>query len=203
MALHSQLCSLVLDWLSGSIKVRARAMFGGYGIYVCGLPAAATKAQEKASPSRHAKPLGDLMFALIAGEVLYIKVDEQTQPYFEKAGSQPFVFHPPDREPIRMSYWQAPEGALETPESLEAWALLGVAAAKRASTKRSAASAKSPGTSRKKAKAKVHPRSKETTQNNKVKRESGKKKAKTPRSKKSSRSKVLAKKSGPSKPSKS
>ena len=49
--------------------VRARAMFGGFGIF-------------------HE----DLMFGLIAFNRPYFKVDEESKPRFEAAGCEPFVY---------------------------------------------------------------------------------------------------------------
>lgn len=88
--------------------VRARAMFGGFGIY-------------------HE----ELMFALIAGDRLFLKVDAETKARFEEAGCAPFVYAGKTR-PVEMSYWSAPEPALSDAEQLLPWAELGLAAARRA-----------------------------------------------------------------------
>lgn len=87
--------------------VRARAMFGGWGVY-----------------------RDDLMFGLIAGKRLYLKVDGDTRGRFAAAGSRPFVYQSAQRR-IEMSYWLAPEGALAASEALLSWAELAVAAASR------------------------------------------------------------------------
>lgn len=89
--------------------VRARAMFGGFGLY-----------------------REDLMFALIAGERLYLKVDDETRARFAEAGSTPFTYARGDGERIVMSYWAAPVGTLDDPAALLPWAELGLAAARRA-----------------------------------------------------------------------
>ncbi len=57
----------VLDLLAPLGPVAARPMFGGFGIYLDGV-----------------------MFALIADDTLYLKVDEGTRPDYEAAGSAPF-----------------------------------------------------------------------------------------------------------------
>lgn len=87
--------------------VRARAMFGGHGLY-----------------------FEDVMFALIAHERLYMKVDELTRDRFEAAGCRPFVYDDGIRKPVTMSYWSAPEvdGARQ---NLLEWAQLALAAARR------------------------------------------------------------------------
>ncbi len=92
--------------------VRARAMFGGFGIF-------------------HE----DLMFGLIAFERLYFKVDADTKPRFEAAGCKAFVYDGKTK-PTEMSYWTVPEDALEDPEVLLPWAELGLAAARRARAKK-------------------------------------------------------------------
>ncbi len=87
--------------------VRARAMFGGWGIYC-----------------------EDVMFALIAGEELFFKVDAETEPQFAAAGSTPFVYHGKGT-PVRMSYWRCPAAAVDDLAVFETFARLGVEAARR------------------------------------------------------------------------
>lgn len=92
--------------------VAPRAMFGGWGIYLEGI-----------------------MFALIAYDRLFIKVDGETKERFAAAGSKPFTYTGRGR-PVEMSYWEAPSGSLESSEALLPWAELGLAAAKRAQAKK-------------------------------------------------------------------
>ena len=92
--------------------VRARAMFGGWGIY-----------------------LEEVMFALIAYDRLYLKVDAETVPRFAEAGAQPFTYEGKGK-PIQMSYWTAPEGTMESAEALLPWAELALAAARRGRAKK-------------------------------------------------------------------
>ena len=92
--------------------VKARAMFGGWGIYLDGV-----------------------MFALVATDRLFIKVDQESKTRFADAGSRPFTYEGKSR-PVEMSYWEAPEGSLDSTENLLPWAELGVAAAKRAQAKK-------------------------------------------------------------------
>lgn len=98
----------VLDMLTTLGAVRARAMFGGWGVY-----------------------LDDVMFGLIAGDTLYFKVDNSNRGEFEAAGSSPFVYTGKNR-PITMSYYEAPADALEDRDALQALARGAVAAALRA-----------------------------------------------------------------------
>ncbi len=91
--------------------VRARRMFGGTGIF-----------------------MDDLMFALIARGRLYLKVDPMSEAEFAGAGSTPFTYRRQGRE-ISMSYWSAPDGALDGMAALLPWAEIALAAARRAKDK--------------------------------------------------------------------
>ena len=97
-----------LDVLSVVGSVRARGMFGGHGIY-----------------------LGEVMFALIADDALYLKVDEETRSVFDEAESVPFVYHGKKGRPVTMSYREMPPEGFESPERAEHWAGLAIDAARR------------------------------------------------------------------------
>jgi DNA transformation protein len=81
-------------------------MFGGIGLY------------------RH-----DLFFGIIAGDVLYLKVDEANRGEFEKAGMAPFK--PYGDHGGTMQYYAVPLDVLESPLELAEWARRAVAAAER------------------------------------------------------------------------
>ena len=78
--------------------IRARRMFGGYGIY------------------HH-----DLMFGLVADDLLYLKADSTTIPDFEKLGLQPFIFSHSGKV-LQMSYYQAPEEIFDDFDAAAVWA---------------------------------------------------------------------------------
>jgi DNA transformation protein len=88
-------------------RVGTRRMFGGYGVYV-----------------------DELFIAIVIDGRLYLKVDQETRGQFEAAGSAPFVYQGQDK-PIQMSYWNAPEEALDSPEQMRPWARMAIAAALR------------------------------------------------------------------------
>ena len=73
---------------------------------------------------------GDLFFALIAGDVLYLKADEGTRDARAKAGARPFQPFP-DRPKGKgsMQYYSVPAAILEDAEALLAWAKESVAIA--------------------------------------------------------------------------
>ena len=93
--------------------VSAKAMFGGWGLYHEGL-----------------------FFALIAGDCLYLKVDDENRAEFESAGLPAFVYVTKDGDRMAMAYHQAPPDALESPAIMAAWARSGYAAALRAKNRK-------------------------------------------------------------------
>lgn len=102
--------AFVLDQLEGLGGVRARAMFGGVGLYA-----------------------GDLFFGIIAGDTLYFKVDDTNRADYEAAGMSRFKPYPDRSE--TMAYYQVPAGVLEEADELATWARRAcrVAAARRLS----------------------------------------------------------------------
>jgi DNA transformation protein and related proteins len=90
-------------------SVRIRRMFGGKGIY-----------------------WGDLMFALEAGDELYLKADHQSEALFRSLGSRPFVYAGRDGRTATMSYWLMPESALDDPDEAAELAGHALEAARRA-----------------------------------------------------------------------
>jgi DNA transformation protein and related proteins len=101
----------VVSHLNQVAPVTARAMFGGYGLYCEGI-----------------------MFALIAHETLYFKVDASNLERFTEAGMGPFVY---DRngQPVAMSYYQLPPAVYEDLDLLHSWVEASVAAARRGKRK--------------------------------------------------------------------
>lgn len=90
-----------LELLAALGSPRARAMFGGVGLYV-----------------------DELFIALIADERLYLKAGEAQRPAFEAAGCTPFRYTTRDGREMSMGYWSAPESALESPQAMRPWATL-------------------------------------------------------------------------------
>ena len=123
--------ALCIELLSPLGPVRARAMFGGQGLYIDGLFA-----------------------ALIAGGELYLKVDDETQARFEAAGCTPFTFEMKNGQKTSMRYYRPPEEALESPPLMQPWARLAFEAALRAANAKTMAKAKPSVPAKKKAAAK-------------------------------------------------
>lgn len=88
-----------LELLSGLGPARARAMFGGVGLYV-----------------------DDLFIALIADGRLYLKSGSAHEAAFAAAGCEPFRYTMKDGRTMTMAYRTAPEEALESPQAMHPWA---------------------------------------------------------------------------------
>ena len=103
----SEFVEHVLELLEPYGPVRAKRMFGAYGIYS-----------------------GDLMFGLVADDVLYLKTDAESVGLFEVRGLGPFVYVKKG-EPTRTSYYAAPEELFEDPGAAEEWLRIACDAATR------------------------------------------------------------------------
>jgi DNA transformation protein len=101
--------AFVLEQLAGVKALRARAMFGGVGLYA-----------------------GDVFFGLIAADTLYLKVDDSNRAQYADAGMKPFK--PYADKAMTMPYYQVPAGVLEDGDELAAWARAAVRVAERART---------------------------------------------------------------------
>jgi DNA transformation protein len=99
--------AFVLEQLDGVKDLRARAMFGGVGLYA-----------------------GDVFFGILAADTLYFKVDDGNRGRYEAAGMTPF--RPYADRAMTMPYYQVPAGVLEDAEELAAWARASVRVAARA-----------------------------------------------------------------------
>lgn len=111
MAATPQFIAMLEDFMSDMGPVHAKRMFGGAGLY-----------------------MGEVMFGLIADDVLFLKADEQNQSDFEDEGCGPFVYEGKSK-PISMSYWKLPERLYDEPDEFVMWAEKAVEAARRAKAK--------------------------------------------------------------------
>jgi DNA transformation protein len=96
------------ELLGSAGAVRTRRMFGGHGLY-----------------------LDDLFVAIVFGERLYLKTDTASRARFEAAGGLPFVYDAKGQA-VSMSYFSAPDDAMESPAQMRPWARLALEAALRA-----------------------------------------------------------------------
>jgi DNA transformation protein and related proteins len=97
--------SFVIDQLSSVAGLRARPMFGGFGLYA-----------------------DDLFFGILAADVLYLKVDDSNRADYVRVKSA--AFHPFADRPMSMSYFSVPLSVLESAPTLAAWAERSIAVAR-------------------------------------------------------------------------
>lgn len=98
MAVSAEFLDFACELFAPIGPMRARRMFGGAGIYA-----------------------HDLMFALVADDVIYLKADPSLAADLEAEGCGPFIFTPKEGEPTAMNYWRLPEDALDRAEISERW----------------------------------------------------------------------------------
>ena len=107
MPVTDSFVQFVLEQLDPIGPMTPKRMFGGVGLYA-----------------------GDLFFALLAGDVLYLKADDATRGAREGAGARPFEPYP--NRPAgsgTMQYYSVPATILEDADQLIAWAKQSVAIA--------------------------------------------------------------------------
>ncbi len=119
MAMRSEYVEHVLETMRAFGPVEAKAMFGGWGLYHHGA-----------------------FLALVAQDVLYLKVDDGNRAAFEAQGLEPFEFVSKGGKATSMSYRRAPDEALESPAEMARWARLGFEAALRAAARKAAPGAR-------------------------------------------------------------
>ena len=107
MRVSASFREFVLDQLAGVGGLRARAMFGGVGLYA-----------------------GDVFFGILAADELFFKVNDTNRREYETAGSSPFK--PYADRAMTMPYYNVPIAVLEDAAMLGEWAARAVAVAKTA-----------------------------------------------------------------------
>ena len=98
MAVSREYLDFVVEMLEPVGAVSARRMFGGAGIFIDGV-----------------------MFALVTGERLYFKVDDQTRSDFTDQGCEPFTYRRGGKAQALASYYAAPETLLDEPDEMAKW----------------------------------------------------------------------------------
>ena len=77
----------------------------------------------------HALKHGGRQFAMIMGNTLYLRVDDQTRPAYVAKGSKPFSYLTRVRRVEVRTYFAAPEALLDSQPELLAWARQAIGAA--------------------------------------------------------------------------
>jgi len=80
----------------------------------------------------HALKHGGRQFAMIMGNTLYLRVDDETRPEYVAKGSKPFSYLTKVRRVEVRTYFAAPDEVLDSREALLAWAHKAIHAAARA-----------------------------------------------------------------------
>ena len=100
----------VLGQLADVGDLYAKPMFGGIGLYS-----------------------GDLFFGIVAGDILYFKVDDTNRADYERADSRPFK--PYADRPVTMRYYSVPAAVVEDAADLGQWAKRSIAVARASRTR--------------------------------------------------------------------
>ncbi|MEQ9643809.1 MAG: TfoX/Sxy family protein [Alphaproteobacteria bacterium] len=98
MAVSREYQDHVAELLAPLGGIETKRMFGGAGLFY-----------------------RDLMFALIADDVLYFKVDDETRPAFEAAGVGPFEYDTKNGRRSLAGYWRVPDEVLDDGDEIVAW----------------------------------------------------------------------------------
>ena len=104
MAVSKGFTDFVVEQLDGCGLITAKRMFGGVGLY-----------------------RDDVFFAIIADDVLYLKVGDKNRVDYERAKCERFHPHGDDR--ASLSYYSVPVSVLEDPRELTMWAKKSIAVA--------------------------------------------------------------------------
>lgn len=102
----------VMELMQPLTSVTAKRMFGGTGIFYHGL-----------------------MFALIANDTLYFKVDEALKAECIDRGMAPFTYIRQGKE-LQLGYYQAPEEVFEDSDEMVSWSRKAIDVALKANTQK-------------------------------------------------------------------
>jgi DNA transformation protein and related proteins len=125
MPVSEHYIAFVQDLLADFEPLRIKRMFGGAGIYS-----------------------GDLFFAILVEDALYLKVDDGNREPYQARGIQPFAYEGKDGRRATMSYYPVPPELLDDPNALAPWARQAIDAARRAATKPARPGRKAQGSGR-------------------------------------------------------
>lgn len=92
----SSYITYILEQFGEKKRIRARAMFGGYGLYQ-----------------------DEIFFGLVANDTLYFKVNDTTREKYIKHKMKPFS---PYGQAVMRSYYEVPVSIIEDTDELDHWA---------------------------------------------------------------------------------
>jgi DNA transformation protein and related proteins len=105
---YSEFLRYLMECMTFLPGLRARAMFGGYGLYQ-----------------------DDLIFAIVVNDVLYLKADVHTRQAFNGKNLPPFTYKAKGKT-IALQYYEAPPEVFEQPEAMQEWVQKALAVALKA-----------------------------------------------------------------------
>ena len=114
MPVSAHYIEFIHDLLADFEPLRIKRMFGGAGVYS-----------------------GDLFFAILAEDTLYLKVDDGNRGRYEALGIQPFAYVRRDGRMATMRYYPVPSEILDNPDVLTPWARQAMDAAQRGAARQS------------------------------------------------------------------
>ncbi len=109
MAPSAEYLAFIKDQMSDFGPVSIKRMFGGAGV-----------------------SLDDVNFAIIAGEILYLKTDAVNEPDFAAEDLEPFSFEGRNGRRMQMSYRRAPPRVMDDADEMTLWCRRAFEAALRA-----------------------------------------------------------------------
>jgi len=116
----SSFAQYAVELLSSVGPVKARAMFGGYGLSLEGVS-----------------------IGLIADDRIYLRADDLTRSEFQAAGSGPFIYQSRNGPMTMANYFALPEDSVDDPDKAARWGGLAAEAARRAGAAKAAKAAAS------------------------------------------------------------
>lgn len=122
MAVDPEFLAHVLDLFEGLGRITTGRMFSGAALYV----------------------EGDVMFAMVLRETVWMKVDAATAPAFRAAGSEPFRYARARGEQEIASLMSLPEAAMDDAEEALGWARLALGPARAAAAAKRRQKARKP-----------------------------------------------------------
>jgi len=114
MAVSPDYLDFLVDQLQELGPVQVKRMFGGAGLFLDGA-----------------------MFGLVVDDGLYLKADDKNRPDFEERGLGAFTYQKKScKEPVKLTYFEAPPDVIEEADELCAWGRKSWEAAQRSATQK-------------------------------------------------------------------
>ena len=91
-----------------------------------------------------------VMFAMVADNTLYVRVDDENKATFEEAAAFPPLNYSKKGFTIDLAFWRAPERLFDEPDEFVTWARAALGAARRVAARRERAAPRKAAKSRRK-----------------------------------------------------